>query len=417
MKQAYIVDAVRTPIGKRNGALSEVLPGDLLAAVLNELVQRSGVSPVDVDDHIAGCVGQVGPQGYNIARWAWLSAGLSKHVPSMTIDRQCGSSQQAIHNAAQAVMSGQQHIVVASGVEVMSQVPLGASIATLSRRQLERLRALPIIGKKLRSIPLAAGNPFASHALRAHYPHLVPQGISAGYVAEKYDVSREMMDAYALRSHRRLMKAQEENRFASQMISPDRELVLRGLDHDEGVRPDTSLEVLSGLRESFEEGSGITAGNSSQISDGAAAVLIASREAVDAYGFTPRARINALSVVGSDPVLMLSGPISATRDIMGRMGWHADFYLRGFDVIEINEAFASVVLAWKHALGIPDDWFDEHVNPNGGAIAHGHPLGATGAILMTKLLNELERREGRYGLQTMCEGGGMANATVIERLS
>lgn len=408
MSEAYIIDAVRSPIGKRHGSLAQEHPVDLLARILWCVVDRTGIDPGLIDDHITGCVGQVGPQAYNVARWAWLAAGLPAHVPSMTIDRQCGSSQQAIHNAAMAVMSGQQDVVIASGVEVMSRVPLGAGIATLSPKTLKKLHALPVIGRKLRALPLATGNPFTSELLRERYPNLVQQGFSAGAIADTWGITREAMDRYALHSHERAIIADERGLYESQIIP------VAGLLRDEGVRAETSMEKLGNLREPFEEGSGITAGNASQISDGAAAVMIASKSAVGRYGLVPRAKIVSLAVVGSDPILMLTGPIAATRKVLKLEYVH--LHLSNIDLVEINEAFASVVLAWKKELHIDDAWFEANVNPNGGAIAHGHPLGATGAILMTKMLYELERREGQYGLQVMCEGGGMANATVIERM-
>ncbi len=405
--KAYIVDAVRSPIGKRNGTLANEHPVDLLARILRSVVDRSGLDPTVIEDHITGCVGQVGPQAYNVGRWAWLAAGLPFETPSMSIDRQCGSSQEAVRLAAMAIMSGQQDIVIASGVEVMSSVPLGASIATLSSETLEKLRSLPVLGKKLRGLPLPAGNPFTSAALLTRYPDLVQQGVSAGLIAQKWEISREEMDRFSLRSHERALIARAGGFYDDQIIP------IADLTFDEGVRPETSMEKLAALREVFTRGAGITAGNSSQISDGAAVVLIVSADAVERYGLTPRAEITALSVRGSDPILMLTGPIATTVDVLDRAKLHRS----DIDVVEINEAFASVVLAWKKELTIPNDWFDEHVNPNGGAIAHGHPLGATGAVLMTKMVNELERRNGRYGLQVMCEGGGMANATIIERVS
>jgi acetyl-CoA acyltransferase len=401
VRDAVIVEAVRTPIGKRGGLLRDWHPVDLLAEVLKELFARAGVDPGLVDDHIAGCVSQVGEQAVNVARNAWLAAGLPESVPSTTVDRQCGSSQQAIHFAAQGVMVGAYDLVVASGVEHMTRVPMGS--ATVGQ------------------------DPFGPQ-LRARYDgRLVPQGISAELIATRWGLSREEQDDFGYRSHVRAAAATREGRFRRELLplkvqGPDGEPLL--LDRDEGIRMEPDRDRMRTLPPAFLDPAyermfpgqirwTVTAGNASQISDGAAAVLVASRERAERLGLTPRARFVALALAADDPVLMLTAPIPATRKVLARAGLDL---LRDVEVVEINEAFASVVLAWKRELGIPDDWFEEHVNPNGGAIAMGHPLGATGAKLMTALLHELERRGGRYGLQTMCEGGGMANATVIERL-
>lgn len=401
VREAVIVEAVRTPIGKRDGLLRDWHPVDLLAEVLRELLSRAGVDPGLVDDHITGCVSQVGEQAVNVGRNAWLAAGFPETVPATTVDRQCGSSQQAIHFAAQGVMAGVYDLVVASGVEHMTRVPLGSST----------------VGK----------NPFGEQLVARYEGKLVPQGISAELIATRWGLSREEQDDFGYRSHVRAAAATREGRFRREVLplkvtGPDGAPLL--LDRDEGIRMEPDRERMRTLPPAFFDPAyermfpgqirwTVTAGNASQISDGAAAVLIASRERAEQLGLTPRARFVSFALAGDDPVLMLTAPIPATRRALERAGLDL---LRDIEVVEINEAFASVVLAWKRELGVPDDWFEEHVNPNGGAIAMGHPLGATGAKLMTALLHELERRGGRYGLQTMCEGGGMANATVIERL-
>ena len=397
MREAVIVEAIRTPVGRRGGAYAGVHPVDLLSAVLRDLVDRTGIDGALVDDHIAGCVSQVGDQSLNVARNAWLAAGLPEGVPSTTVDRQCGSSQQAIHFAAQGVMAGAYDLVVASGLEHMTRVPLGSSTA--------------------------GGNPFPPSLSLRYEGKLVPQGISAELIASRWQISREEQDDFGYRSHERAARATSEGWFREHLVlvKPDGEGEL--LDRDEGVRMEADRDRMRTLEPAFraadfEEmfprrlGWTVTAGNSSQISDGAAAVLVASREKAEELGLRPRSRLVSFAVVGDDPVLMLTGPIPATRAVLGRAG----LALEDMDVVEINEAFASVVLAWKRELEVPEAWFDEHVNPNGGAIAMGHPVGATGARLMADLVAELERREGRYGLQVMCEGGGMANATVLERI-
>jgi acetyl-CoA acyltransferase len=383
MPNAVIVDAVRTPLGRRNGRLSGWHPVDLAAHTLSTLMTRHDLDPAVVDDVIMGCVSQVGEQALNIGRNALLAAGFPDSVPGTTVDRQCGSSQQAIHFAAQGVMAGAYDVVIAAGVESMSRVPMGSSVL--------------------------GADPFGSRMV-ARYPDLVPQGISAELIAEKWALPREELDAFALGSQQRAARATTEARF-------DRELVpvpvatdsgTELMTTDEGIRPDTTLERLAALPPAFKPDGVITAGNSSQISDGAAAVLIASEEAAMRLGLTPRARVQAFAVTGSDPILMLTGPIPATARVLERAGLALD----AVDRIEINEAFASVVLAWERELH-PDM---ARVNVNGGAIALGHPLGSSGARLMATLLAELERSGGRTGLQVMCEGGGLANATVIERL-
>ena len=381
MSEAYIVGAVRTPVGKRNGGLAAVHPVDLAARVLTELIARTGADPSAVDDVIMGCVSQIGPQAIDIARNAWLSAGLPESVPGVTIDRQCGSSQQAVHFAAQAIMSGTQDLVVAAGVENMSTVPMGSTVV------LPHEKGMPS--------PLGPG-------WRDRYgDQEISQFRGAQLVCEKWGLKRHQLEEFSLESHQRAARAIDEGRFARE-ITP-----VGSVTTDEGPRRDTSLEKMAELKP-LREGWELTAATASQISDGAAAVLVASPAAVERGGFTPRARIHALTVTGSDPVFMLTGPIPATEQALAR----GQLTIDDIDVFEVNEAFAPVLLAWSADTGASL----EKTNPNGGAIALGHPLGATGAILMTKLLHELERTGGRYGLQTMCEGGGQANATIIERL-
>ncbi|MDJ0341850.1 acetyl-CoA C-acetyltransferase [Streptomyces sp. H10-C2] len=385
MAEAYIVEAVRTPIGRRKGGLSAVHPADLGAHVLQALMERSGADPAAVEDVVFGCLDTVGPQAGDIARTSWLAAGLPEEVPGVTVDRQCGSSQQAVHFAAQAVLSGTSDLVVAGGTQNMSMIP----IAFASRQAADPLG-------------LTEG-PFAgSLGWRARYgDQPVNQFHGAELIADKWGITREAMEELALRSHQRALRAIDEGRF-------DRELVAYGaVTTDEGPRRDTSLEKMAGL-EPVVEGGRITAAVSSQVSDGASAMLIASERAVAEHGLTPRARIHHLSCRGEDPIRMLSAPIPATAYALKKTGLSMD----DIDLVEINEAFAPVVLAWLKETGTDPD----KVNVNGGAIALGHPLGATGTKLMTTLLHELERTGGRYGLQTMCEGGGQANVTIIERL-
>ncbi|QXJ26762.1 acetyl-CoA C-acetyltransferase [Actinomadura graeca] len=382
MAEAYIVGAVRTPVGTKKGALKDVHPADLGAHVLKELIDRTGADPSAVEDVIMGCVMQVGPQSLDIARTAWLSAGLPEGVPGVTIDRQCGSSQQAIHFAAQGVLSGTQDLVVAAGVEQMAMVPMGSSV-TLAMEK---------------GMPFPYGEGWAER----YGMQEVSQFRGAQLMAEKWGFGRRDMEEYALESHRRAGKAIEAGYF-------DRETApFAGLAKDEGPRPDTSLEKMAGLQP-LREGWDLTAAVASQISVGASALMIASEEAVRRHHLTPRARVHTLAVCGSDPVYMLTGPIPATEKALARAG----LKIGDIDVFEVNEAFAPVPMAWARDTGASL----EKTNPNGGAIALGHPLGATGGVLMTKLLHELERTGGRYGLQAMCEGGGQANATIIERLS
>jgi acetyl-CoA C-acetyltransferase len=382
VSEAYIVGAVRSPVGKRNGGLSAVHPVDLAAHVLRELIARTGVDPSAVEDVVMGCVSQVGPQAIDIARNAWLSAGLPENVPGVTIDRQCGSSQQAVHFAAQGVLSGTQDLVIAAGVESMSMVPMGSTV----------------------SLPHQNGMalPFGQGWRDRYGDQEISQFRGAQMMCEKWGIKRAELEEFALQSHARAIRAIDEGRF-------DREITpVGGVSTDEGPRRDTTLEKMAELKP-LRPGWELTAATASQISDGAAALLIASPAAVRRHGFTPRARVHAMTVVGADPVYMLTGPIPATEHALAK----GHLAIDDIDVFEVNEAFAPVLLAWsadtRASLA--------KTNPNGGAIALGHPLGATGAILMTKLLHELERTGGRYGLQTMCEGGGQANATIIERLA
>jgi acetyl-CoA C-acetyltransferase len=381
VSQAYIVGAVRTPVGRKNGGLASVHPVDLGAHVLAEIVARTGIDPAAVEDVIMGCVSQIGPQSIDIARNAWLSAGLPESVPGVTIDRQCGSSQQAVHFAAQGVLSGTQDLVIAAGVESMSQVPMGTSVA----------------------LPLEKGMafPFGDGWRDRYGKQEISQFRGAQLMCEKWGIKRLALEEFALESHTRALRAIDEGRFERE-ITP-----VSGVSKDEGPRRDTTLEKMAELKP-LREGWELTAATASQISDGAAALLIASEDAVKRHGLTPRARIHALAVTGADPVFMLTGPIPATEMALAR----GKLTIGDVDVFEVNEAFAPVLLAWSEETGASLD----KTNPNGGAIALGHPLGATGAILMTKLVHELERSGGKYGLQTMCEGGGQANATIIERV-
>jgi len=387
MPEAYIIDAVRTPVGKRGGALAEVHSADLAAHTLDALMRRTGVDPGAVDDVILGCCDTIGSQAGDIARSAWLVAGLPDHVPGVTIDRQCGSSQQAVHFAAQGVMSGTQDLVVAGGVQNMSAIPISAAM---------------IVGQQY-----GFSTPFAESPgwLKRYGDQEVSQFRSAEMIAEKWDLSREDMEAFALASHERARTAIAEGRFESQIEPVD---LPDGSTFAVDQCPrETSLEKMAGL-EPLAPGGRITAAVASQICDASTAILIASEDAVKTHGLKPRARVHHLSVRGDDPVWMLTGPIRATQHALEKTGLGID----DIDLFECNEAFASVVLAWMQETGAPH----ERVNVNGGGIALGHPIGATGARLMTTLLNQLERTGGRYGLQTMCEGGGQANVTVIERL-
>ena len=388
MTNAVIVDAIRTPLGKRNGRLKDWHPVDLAAETLKALQSRNGLDPAVVDDVVMGCVMQVGEQAVNVARNAVLAAGWPETVPGTTIDRQCGSSQQAAHFAAQGVMAGAYDVVVAGGVEVMTRVPMGASM---------------VDGKFGFPFGPKVGTRYADQG------GLVPQGISAELIADKWGLTRDDLDNYGARSQAYARRATDEGRFEAEILpvlGADGEM----MTVDEGLR-DTTPESLAALKPSFrpeEDGGRVTAGNSSQITDGAAMLLIMSEEKAAELGLRPRARFIDFAVAGADPSLMRTAPIPATAKALERSGLTID----DMDIVEINEAFASVVLAWEKEFH-PDM---DRVNPNGGAIALGHPLGCSGARLMTTLLNELERTGGRYGLQTMCEGGGMANATIIERL-
>jgi acetyl-CoA C-acetyltransferase len=383
MAEAYLIDAVRTPVGRRNGGLSKVHPIDLGAHILRALMERTKIDPGAVEDVVMGCVDTIGPQAGDIARNCWLAAGLPEEVPGVTVDRQCGSSQQALHFAAQAVMSGTSDLVVAAGVQNMSMVPIGASMITGKEFDLpERLNGSKGWVARYGSKP-------------------VSQFRSAEMIAEKWEITREDMERFALESHQRAVRAIEEGRF-------DREIAPLGeVKVDEGPRKETTLAKMATLK-TIEEGGRITAALSSQISDGASAVLVASEAAVKAHGLKPRARIHHLSVRGADPIWMLTAPIPATAYAFKKTG----LKISDIDRVEINEAFASVVMAWEKETGADH----AKVNVNGGAISLGHPLGATGLRLMSTLLCELERTGGRYGLQTMCEGGGQANVTIIERL-
>ena len=387
MSEAFIVDAVRTPVGKRGGSLAGVHSADLGAHVLSALVGRTGVDPGAVDDVVMGCCDTIGSQAGDVARTAWLVAGLPDHVPGVTIDRQCGSSQQAVHFAAQGVMSGTQDLVVAGGLQNMSATPISAAM---------------LVGQQY-----GFSTPFAeSPGWRARYgDQEVSQFRSAEMIAEKWDISREQMEEFALSSHTRARTAIDEGRFKDEVV-PVALADGSSFEADECPR-ETSLEKMATLKP-LAEGGRITAAVASQICDASSALLVASEQAVKDHGLTPRARIHHLSVRGDDPVWMLTGPIRATRHALEKTGLSVD----DVDLFECNEAFASVVLAWSRELDVPL----EKVNVNGGGIALGHPIGATGTRLMATLLNELERTGGRYGLQTMCEGGGQSNVTIIERL-
>jgi len=383
MPDAFIVDAVRTPVGRRGGGLSAVHPADLGAHVLTALIERTGIDPGAVDDVVFGCVDAIGPQAGDIARTAWLAAGLPESVPGVTVDRQCGSSQQAVHFAAQAVMSGTADLVIAGGVQNMSAIPIAAAMT---------------VGEQF-----GYPNPFGGSVgwVARYGDQEVSQFRAAEMIAERWDIDRDDMEAYALESHRRAIAAIDEGRFETEIVAFD------GVAVDEGPRRDTSRERMAGLRPLLPDGR-LTAALASQIADASAALLIASDRAIREHSLTPRARIHHISARGDDPIYMLTAPIPATRYALERAG----MTLGEIDLVEINEAFASVVLAWQRETGADLD----RVNVNGGAIALGHPLGATGARLMTSLLSVLERRDARFGLQTMCEGGGQANVTIIERL-
>lgn len=380
MAEAYLIEAVRTPVGRRGGGLSATHPADLGATVLKSVVERSGVAPDSIDDVVFGCLDPVGVQGANVARTCWLAAGLPESVPAVTLDRQCGSSQQAVHFAAQAVMSGSQDLVIAGGVQNMSQVPMSSSWSTPE-----------------------TPDPFSgSLGWQRRYGDVeISQFRGAELIAQRWGIDRLQMEEFALASHRLAAAAVDSGKFARQSVAVG-EVV-----NDEGPRRDTSLEKMAGLQP-LRPGGRITAAVASQVSDGAAAILVASASAVERLGLRPRARIHQMTVLGDDPEFMLTAPIPATRRALERSGLSVD----DIDLFEINEAFASVVLAWLKETGADP----ARTNVNGGAIALGHPLGASGARIMTDLLCELERREGRFGLQTMCEGGGLANVTILERL-
>ena len=383
MAEAYIVDAVRSPVGKRRGKLAHVHGADLGAHVLKALVERNPAIPAeDYDDVVFGCLDAIGPLAGNIARSCWLAAGLPLTVPGVTVDRQCGSSQQALHFAAQAVMSGVNDVVVAGGVQTMSQIPISSAMIAAK--------------------PLGFSDPFSgSKGWTARFGNTpVSQFYAAQKIADQWNISREDMERFSLESHQRALKAIAEGRFNKEIIP------LEGLEQDETPRQ-SSLEKMATL-EPLEPGGKLTAAVSSQTCDGSSALLVVSEKALKRYNLTPRARVHHMSVLGDDPIMMLTAPIPATRHALKKAGMK----LEDIDLVEINEAFASVVLAWFKEIGYPH----EKTNVNGGAIALGHPLGATGAKLMCTLLNELERTNKRYGLQTMCEGGGVANVTIIERL-
>jgi acetyl-CoA acetyltransferase family protein len=387
MATAVIVDAVRTALGKRNGKLKDWHPVDLAAETLKALVQRNDLDPALVEDVIMGCVMQTGEQGLNIGRNAALAAGFPESVVGTSIDRQCGSSQQSAHFAAQGVIAGAYDVVIAAGVECMTRVPMGVTMNG---------PGMPF-GPKMMERYAAAGG-------------LVPQGISAEMIADKWGLSRDDMDAFSVDSHKRAARATEEGRFEREIVpvTVESEEGKEEFARDQGIRPDSSMESLANLKPAFKPDGKVTAGNSSQITDGAAALLIMSEDKAKELGLTPRARFHSFALAGVDPIMMLTGPIPSTSKVLERAGMTMD----QIDLTEINEAFASVVLAWEKEHH-PDM---AKVNVNGGAIALGHPLGCSGARLMATLLNELERSGGRWGLQTMCEGGGMANATIIERL-
>lgn len=390
MKTAVIVDAVRTPTGKRNGKLKDWHATDLAAHALEALVDRNDLEAGLIDDVIMGCVSQTGEQGVNIGRNAALAAGFPEEVPGMTIDRQCGSSQQAAHFAAQGVMAGVYDVAVAAGVESMTRVPM------------------------LVTAQQGPGVPFGPKMLERYDHALVPQGLSAEMVAEKWSIGREELDILSLESHQRAARATKEGRFESQIVPVPVTVdgTAESMTVDEGIRWETTLDKLASLKPAFKTDGVITAGNSSQISDGAAAVLIMSEQKAEELGLRPRARFVSFALAGVDPVMMLTGPIPATHKVLERAGLTID----DIDLFEINEAFSSVVAAWRREMPGDDAALWERTNVNGGAIALGHPLGCSGAKLLTTLVHELERTGGRYGLQAMCEGGGMANALIIERI-
>jgi acetyl-CoA acetyltransferase family protein len=382
MREVVIVEGIRTPVGRRNGVLKDVRPDDLAGEVLKKLIEKAGIDPAIVDDVILGCVSQSGEQAGDIARVAALIAGFPIEVPGTTIDRQCGSSQQAVHFASQAILSGDMDVVVAGGVENMSRVPMGSNLqgAVTSQKYMDLYE-------------------------------VINQGLSAERIADKWGITREDCDQFSVESHAKAIRAQKEGHFNREMISvtgTDKEGNQIEVTEDQGPRGGTTLEVLAGLKPVFQEGGLIHAGNSSQISDGAAALLLMERRKAEELGLKPRFIVHTRVVVGSDPTLMLTGPIPATQKALEKAGLTID----DIDIFEVNEAFAPVPIAWLKETGADP----KKLNPNGGAIALGHPLGGSGARLMVSMIHELERTGGRYGLQTMCEGHGMANATIIERL-
>jgi acetyl-CoA C-acetyltransferase len=382
MPEAYIVDAARTPVGKRGGGLSQIHPADLGAHAITAVVERTGIDPAAVEDVYFGCVDAIGPQAGDIARTCWLAAGYPEDVPGTTIDRQCGSSQQAVHFAAQAVMSGTNDVILAGGVQNMSMIPISSAMLVAEQ--------------------FGFTDPFSTSEgwVKRYGTQEVSQFRGAEMIAEKWDVSREDMEAFAIESHERALRAQREGRFEHEIVP------INGVSADEGPR-EPNVEKIKSLP-ALVEGGRLTAAVASQISDAGTAMLVVSEQALKDHGLKPRARIHHISVRGADPIYMLTAPIPATAYALEKSGMSLD----DIDLVEINEAFASVVLAWQKETGADLG----RVNVNGGAIALGHPLGATGVRLMTTLLNELERTGGRYGLQTMCEGGGQANVTIIERL-
>lgn len=384
MRNAVIVDAVRTPVGRRGGYLKDWHAVDLASEPLKVLVDRNQLDPDRIDDVILGCVTQIGEQGINVARNATLAAGYPEHVPGTTIDRQCGSSQQAVHFAAQGVIAGAYDIVVAGGIESMTRVPMGSNAQ-------------------------GPGVPFGPRMSDRYDHRLVPQGLSAEMIADRWGIKRDEIDQISLESHQRAARATDEGRFENQVIPLDTPEGITTVDG--GIRRDTSLEKLAGLKPAFKEDGVVTAGNSSQISDGAAALLIMGEDTAGQLGLTPMARFKAFTVVADDPVIMLSAPIPATAKVLDRAGMTVD----DIGLFEVNEAFATVIAAWRLELGAGDaDALWQRTNVNGGAVALGHPLGASGARLMTTLVHEMQRTGTRFGLQTMCEGGGMANATILE---
>ncbi len=394
MFEAVIVDAVRTPLGRRKGSLALTHPVDLLSGVLRQLVDRNGLDAATVDDVIVGCVDQVGEQGANVGRNAWLAAGLPESVPAVSLDRQCGSSLQALHFAAQGIMAGAYDIVVAAGVESMTRVPMLSTISVHGNPMTESLKA--------------------RYHLEQWHREFFDQALGAEMIAREWGLTRHDLDAFGLRSHQLAQAARQRGAFRTEILpvtvpmGPD-SLETRIFSEDEGIRPDTSLEKMAALRPAFEDLELVTAANASQITDGASGALVMRREIAERLGLTPRARFVSFAVVGVDPVTMLTGPIPATQKALARAG----LTVEDIDLFEVNEAFASVVLAWQKEIGAPLD----KVNVHGGAIALGHPLGATGTRITATLLNALEERGGRYGLIAICEGGGMANATIIERIA